>query len=60
MTESMMTVDDVAKFLGCSARTVYRLIATGAMPAPLRIGGLIRWQREVLESWIARGCPRRK
>jgi len=56
MSEEMLKVRDVAERLGCSTRTVYRLIATGNLPKPLRIGALIRWQREVFEAWIAAGC----
>ena len=53
----MLTVDGVATLLACSPRTVYRLVDKGRIPRPARIGGLIRWPREVLERWIAEGCP---
>jgi excisionase family DNA binding protein len=57
MTGALLKIDEVAGLLGCSRRTVRRLVATGQMPAPLRIGSLIRWPKEVIETWIARGCP---
>ena len=57
MSDGMLKVSDVAERLGCSTRTVYRLIATGNLPKPLRIGKLIRWEREGFEAWIAAGCP---
>ena len=53
----LMTVNDVAKRLNCSTRTVYRLCDAGRMPLPLRIGTLVRWHESVIEAWIADGCP---
>jgi excisionase family DNA binding protein len=54
---AMLTVHDVARLLNCSARTVYRLCDSGRMPRPVKLGALVRWPREVVEQWIAAGCP---
>lgn len=54
---AMLTVDQVAALLGCSARHVYRLADMGRMPRPVKLGALVRWPRAVIESWIAAGCP---
>lgn len=54
----MLTVHDVARVLNCSTRTVYRLTDSGRMPRPIKLGVLVRWPREVVESWIERGCPK--
>lgn len=56
-TAPLLTVNEVAKRLHCSARTVYRLCDAGRMPRPLRIGTLVRWHEPVIEAWIADGCP---
>jgi len=53
----MLTAADVAALLVCSTKTVYRLNDRGAMPVPVRIGGLLRWPRAAIEQWIAEGCP---
>ena len=53
----MLTVTGVAKMLACSPRSVYRLADAGRIPPPVRIGGLVRWPRAMLEQWIAEGCP---
>ena len=53
----MLTIDGVAALLVCSPRTVYRLVDTGRIPRPVRIGGMIRWPREPFERWVAQGCP---
>lgn len=54
----LLTVGDVATLLGCSTRSVYRLAYSGRMPEPLRIGGMVRWPRAVIETWVAVDCPR--
>jgi len=54
----MLTVRDVARMLNCSARTIYRLNDAGKMPKPVRLGGLVRWPRKTVESWITQGCPK--
>lgn len=56
---AMLTVDHVARMLSCSARTIYRLTDSGRMPSPVKLGALVRWPRDVIESWIADGCPSR-
>jgi excisionase family DNA binding protein len=56
-TSAMLAVHGVARLLGCSTRTVYRLVDSGRMPRPVKLGALVRWPREVVESWIASGCP---
>ena len=53
----MLTVQEVAAHLQCSPRTVYRLIETQSIPAPVRVGSFVRWPGALIERWIARGCP---
>lgn len=55
---AMLTVHDVARVLNCSARTVYRLADSGRMPRPVKLSALVRWPRQVIEQWIASGCPK--
>jgi len=58
MTGDLLDVREVAAMLRCSPRTVRRLSDAGAMPPPVRLGGLVRWPRQVVTQWIADGCPR--
>jgi excisionase family DNA binding protein len=53
----LLDVRAVAQLLGCSPRHVYRLADAGKMPAPVRLGALVRWPRAAIEDWIAAGCP---
>lgn len=50
-------VKKVAAKCDFSARHVYRQVLLGAMPAPRRIGRLVRWDLDEIDRWIAEGCP---
>ena len=52
----MLDVAAVAKMLGVSTRHIYRMSDSGQMPRPCKLGGAVRWDRRVIESWIADGC----
>ena len=56
---TMLTVNELAGVLNCSYRTVYRLSDRGQIPSPVRLGGLVRWPRPIIDRWIAEGCPAR-
>lgn len=56
----LLDVRGVAELLGCSPRHVYRLADAGCMPAPVRLGTLVRWSRPAIDDWIAAGCPQCK
>jgi len=53
----LLDVQAVAQMLGCSTRHVYRLSDAGKMPAPLKLGSLVRWNLARIDEWIAAGCP---
>jgi excisionase family DNA binding protein len=53
----MMSNNGIAKELQFSLQTVRRLIDSGAMPEPYRIGRLLRTPRETFEKWVDLGCP---
>jgi excisionase family DNA binding protein len=52
----LLDVQAVAQLLNCSTRHVYRLADAGRMPAPVKLGALVRWRRQDLASWLAGGC----
>jgi excisionase family DNA binding protein len=54
---ALLDVRAVARLLACSTRHVYRLCDSGRMPPPIRVGALVRWQRQAISDWIAAGCP---
>ena len=54
----LLDVRAVSELLGCSQRHVYRLSDAGRMPAPVRLGSLVRWSAPALHAWIDAGCPK--
>jgi excisionase family DNA binding protein len=52
----LLNVGEVAQLCGCSPRTIYRLSDAGRMPRPVKIGALVRWEREAILGWVAGGC----
>ena len=54
---ALLDARDVAAMLKCSRRTICRLMDAGRIPAPIRLGGLLRWDRRALLEWITQGCP---
>ena len=46
--------------LSLSKRQVFRLNSCGKIPAPLRIGGAVRWSAEEISAWLAASAPDRQ
>ena len=49
--DQIMTLREVAKYLGLHAMTVYKLTREGRVPAA-KIGGQWRFKRDVLDQWL--------
>ena len=49
--EEIMTLREVAQYLGLHIMTVYKLTREGRMPAA-KIGGQWRFKRDVLNHWL--------
>ena len=47
----ILTLDEVAAYLKAGKRTVYRLAASGKLPA-FKLGGTWRFSRADIDSWI--------
>ena len=48
---NIMTLREVAKYLGLHVMTVYKLTREGRVPAA-KIGGQWRFKRDVLDEWL--------
>ena len=57
--EALISVPELAKRTGFSARSVWRLIAERKTPEPIRFGRTIRFREADITEWIRRGCPDR-
>lgn len=53
----MLDTKQFAELLDVSTRHLRRLVDAGKCPPPVRLGACIRWSRQVVEAWIAEGCP---
>ena len=49
--DQIMTLREVAKYLGLHVMTVYKLTREGRVPAA-KIGGQWRFKRDVLDGWL--------
>lgn len=52
----LVSAEKLAELLDISIRTLWRLRAAGKLPAPVRLGGSVRWRVEEIQKWIAEGC----
>ncbi len=59
-TEKLLTAKAVGEMLSLSKRQIFRLNSSGKIPAPVRIGGAVRWSTEEISAWLAAGAPDRK
>ena len=50
-TDQIMTLREVAKYLGLHVMTVYKLTREGRVPAA-KVGGQWRFKHDVLEEWL--------
>ena len=58
-TIQLMSAKQVGLMLALSKRQIFRLNSFGKIPAPVRIGGAVRWEVQTISDWIAEGCPDR-
>ena len=54
---ALLTIQQLAEMLNCSTRHLYRLVDRSAAPRPVRLGNLLRFRRDDIETWIRDGCP---
>jgi len=59
-TERALTAKAVGEMLSLSKRQVFRLNSCGKIPAPIRIGGSVRWAESTITAWLAAGAPDRQ
>jgi predicted DNA-binding transcriptional regulator AlpA len=50
----------LAFLLDVSPRQIYRLRDSGKLPAPILLGGCVRWPVREIEMWISAGAPNRR
>lgn len=56
----LVSLPQILARVRCSRRHFLRLVDRGSAPSPVRLGALLRWPQQVIEDWIAKGCPARE
>ena len=51
MTEQLWTIAQIAKYLNVDKFTIYRLIASGEIPA-FKVGNQWRFKKRLIERWL--------
>ena len=59
-TTQLLNAKTLGQMLALSKRQVFRLNSCGKIPAPIRIGGAVRWAESTIAEWLAAGAPDRK
>ena len=52
LRSSVMTIKEVASYLGVHSITIYRLLKSSDIPA-MKLGGQWRFKKEVIDAWLA-------
>lgn len=56
----LLTIPQVARMLGWGESVLRQRDKQGLLPAPLRFGGTIQWNRQELKVWMEQRCPPRQ
>ena len=58
--EKLLTAAAVGEMLSLSKRQIFRLNSSGKIPAPVRIGGSVRFIESEISAWLQAGAPDRR
>jgi predicted DNA-binding transcriptional regulator AlpA len=53
----LIRADEFARLLDVSLRTLWRMRSAGELPEAVCLRGVVRWRRDLVESWVTEGCP---
>ena len=56
----LLTAQELGTMLNLSKRQIFRLNSSGKIPAPIRIGGSVRWDENTIAIWLQAGAPDRR
>ena len=59
-TTQLLNAQTLGQMLALSKRQMFRLNSCGKIPAPIRIGGSVRWSADEISDWLSAGAPDRK
>lgn len=50
--QGTMNLTDIARYMGVSRPTAYKIVRSVGFPAPLRADGAPRWASAAVDAWI--------
>jgi predicted DNA-binding transcriptional regulator AlpA len=53
----LLTAEQAWNLCALSKSAWYKARSSGKIPAPVRIGGALRWRRDEMRDWLREGCP---
>ena len=56
----LLRISDVQQRVNLTRSHIYRLMATGDFPQPLKFGRASRWRSDELDAWVEADHPRGK
>jgi predicted DNA-binding transcriptional regulator AlpA len=56
----LLSAGSLGQMLALSKRQIFRLNSCGKIPAPIHIGGAVRWSAHEVSAWLAAGAPDRR
>ncbi|MHC4538750.1 MAG: helix-turn-helix transcriptional regulator [Planctomycetota bacterium] len=56
----LLSAKTLGEMLNLSKRQIFRLNSCGKIPAPIRIGGAVRWSAEEISAWLVASAPDRR
>lgn len=59
-TSELLDAKTLGQKLRLSRRQIFRLNSSSKLPAPIRIGGSVRWAESTIAAWLKAGAPDRK
>ncbi len=57
VVDSLLSVRQLSRVTGLSARTIRRMIVEQRTPEPVRIGRSVRFRASEVDLWLKLGCP---
>ena len=53
MTQKLLRVNDLQELFQLSRQGIYQMLKENKLPQPLRLGRLLRWKPEVIETFLS-------
>ncbi len=56
----LFTVRELAARMKVSQRQIWKMLSSGKVPEPIRLGRSVRWRKTDIDEWVRLGCVSRE